>query len=375
MNFTVSTKPLSDALNLGVINSNISKYYQKSCLAQLTADRHTLRINLEAARISTELILKGSGDVDETVSVFVDCQTLKSLVGTFEAGVTTIEFIDGGIVLHSGSSKFTMPKIVDADDISLTRPALPEANSPKIKLNKEDWKFVDDHQMYAIAMSFVYPIYTKVWVGQDGDVIVGDYNNSIFTFSKKSALGRSCLLSDTIVNLFTSVPEGAELTQLNDTYRIDVKTDAFEYAAEFAPQYEDGDNEGAVGNYMADDIKAAATVDGSNCIKVAVPNLIKFLNQADLLDSSSDKVINMKYDSATSQVTFHDDNIDCKLPVQGTSISFEAPFNSSLLKPVLNNMDEDSVDILPILQEGDMVAGILVKSKALSVMLGAEEDM
>ena len=38
-------------------------------------------------------------------------------------------------------------------------------------------------------------------------------------------------------------------------------------------------------------------------------------------------------------------------------------------------MDEDSVDILPILQEGDVVAGIVVKSKALSVMLGAEEDM
>jgi hypothetical protein len=58
--FTVSTKPLSNALDLGVINANISKYYQTSCLAQITCNKHDLRINLEASFIRTELHPKGS---------------------------------------------------------------------------------------------------------------------------------------------------------------------------------------------------------------------------------------------------------------------------------------------------------------------------
>ena len=76
MKFTCSTKPLQSALKLGVIKSNISKFYQKSCLAKVTCSKDTLRVNLEASRIMTQLTLHGSGDEDGPVGIFVDCQKL-----------------------------------------------------------------------------------------------------------------------------------------------------------------------------------------------------------------------------------------------------------------------------------------------------------
>ena len=119
MKFTVSTKPLQNAIDLGIIKENISKFNQKSCLAQVTASRENLRINIEAPSIYTEIVLRGSGDSDEEETIFVDCALLRQLVDSFDKDVTTIEFVDGGIVLHSGSSKFTLAKLLDANNLSL----------------------------------------------------------------------------------------------------------------------------------------------------------------------------------------------------------------------------------------------------------------
>ena len=83
----------------------------------------------------------------------------------------------------------------------LARPALVPEGAIKVKIDNSDWKFVKDYQMYAIGMSFVHPVYTQVWIGSEGDVIVGDFDNSIFTFSKKNKLGKTCLLSNTIFYL------------------------------------------------------------------------------------------------------------------------------------------------------------------------------
>lgn len=106
MKFTCNTKPLMDALDIGVINQNVSKFFKKSCLAQITASQRELKLNFEASKICSEVILKGSGDSDETSVVFVDCLLLKQLVNTFESATTIIEFTDSGIVLHSGKAQF-----------------------------------------------------------------------------------------------------------------------------------------------------------------------------------------------------------------------------------------------------------------------------
>ena len=368
MKFTLSTKPLSNALDLGVINANISKFYRTSCLAQLTASKNTLRINLEASFIKSELLLRGSGDSDEEVVSFVDCAVLKSLISTIETSTVTIEFVEGGIVIHSGSSKFNLPSLVDgADGVSLSRPDVnTDPSAATIKLVADDWKFIKSYQLYAAASSFVHPIYTRVWLGADGNVIVGDIDNTLFTFSKKGHLGRTCLLSDTIINLLESLPEGAQITQMGTSYRVEVSTDAFDYAAQFTPQYE---SEEGVGSYESAIFLEKSQLDPANQIKVSIAPVKKFLSQAELL-SSAGGAIELSY--SAGQLSLKDDNIDCKVAVEGTCSDFSSQFDFSNLKLILGNIDEETATISPIIEEG-VTVGILVGTPNLTVLLGGLE--
>ena len=366
MNFTVSTKPLTDALNLGIINANISKFYQKSLLAQLTADAHTLTVNLEAASISTEIKLKGSGDVEESCVVFVDCASLKSIVNTFDQSVTTLEFTENGLILHSGSSKFTLPKMVDSAGLELAKPSV-ATDGTSVKLTKSDWEFIDNHQMYAIGTSFVHPVYTRVWVGESGDVIVGDFDRSIFTFSKKGKLGKTCLLSDTIINFMISLPDGATITSLGDSYRVDVKCDAFEYAAEFTPKYE---TDPGVGSYASDDIFAMAQKDESNFVTVPVESIKKVMAQAGILAATGENVIHIAF--ASSELRLYDNNIDCKIKTDSKCYDFNIDVNSDLFRSSITNIDAESVKISPMKQE-DAVVGICFWTDNMSIVLGGLE--
>lgn len=368
MNFTLSTKPFSDALNLGVIPNNVSKYYRLSCLAQITATKKELRINLEANNVVTEILLKGSGDSDEAVTAFVDCLLLKQLVGTLESSTITLEYAQGGIIIHSGSSKFTLPFLADSDDGELKRPQPAPADATKVPVDLDDWKFIKDYQMYAAALSFVYPVYTNAWIGENGDVIVGDIGNSLFTFSKKSKLGKTCLLPDTIVNLFNILPEGANITLIDKSYRVDLKTDGFEYATEFTPKYE---NEGDNGSYSSDDILGSIMKTADNSFKVAVAPISKFLSQADLLASTGDNQV--EFSLQDNILRIKDDNVDCKIKVEGTCNNFSIKFKSSMLKSVISHVDTETINICPVIQE-DVVAGITVWTDSLTVMIGALEE-
>lgn len=368
MQFTLSTKPFADALDLGVIQANISKYYRLSCLAQLTASKRELRVNLEASNVTTEILLKGQGDSEETVTGFVDCLILKQLVGTFETSTTTLEYTDGGIIFHSGSSKFTLPYLAESTDGELKRPQLAAENATKIPVDLKDWKFIKDYQMYAVALSFVHPIYTNVWIGESGDVIVGDFDNSLFTFSKKNKLGRTCLLPDTIINLFNSLPEGANITLMDNSYRVDVKTDGYEYATEFTPKYED---DGTVGNYAADAIMESVVRDNENTFKVPVAPIAKFLSQADLLSSGGNNKI--EFAVTGSEVRIHDENVDCRVKFEGKCEEFNIPMNSDLFKPIIGHVDADTISVCPVKMDG-VVSGLIIWTDALTVMVGAVDE-
>jgi len=368
MKFTLSTKPLADALNLSVIPANVSKYFRLSCLAQLTASKRELRINLQASNISTEVLLKGSGDQDEEITAFVDCVILKQLVGTLESSTVTIEYVDGGVVLHSGSSKFTLPQLAESGDGELLRPTLPAADASKIKINLDDWKFIKDYQMYAVALSFVHPIYMNAWIGESGDVIVGDFDNSLFTFSKKNKLGRTCLLTDTIINLFNSLPEGAEITLMDKSYRVDVKTDGFEYASEFTPKYE---NEDGIGDYRSDVFLSTVAKTEDNAFKVAVAPIAKFLSQSDLLSSGGDNKI--EFILTGNELQIKDENIDCKVKVEGQCNDFKVPLNTTLFKPIISHLDAENVNICPVISEGD-IGGLVIWTDNLSVVIGAMDE-
>lgn len=370
MNFTVSTKPLNDALSLGVIKSNVSKFYQKSTLAEVTADRKTLRINLEAASVTSELVLKGVGDEDGPKTVFVDCLMLKDLVSTLDTNSIVIEFVSGGITLHAGKSRFNLPQVLEEADIELKKPSPVPAESEIIDLAKADWKFVDDHQMFAIAMSYIHPVYTHVWVGEKGDVLVGDYDNGIFTRSAKSKLGSTCLLSDTIINLFNSLPEGSRIARVGDSYLIKLSTDSFEYSAEFTPKSEMDEG---VGSYNSEAIFSILQTDESKAIKVNTGKINKVLSQATLLSKDAENTIEVSVQG--NELILKDDNVDCHVEIEGQApAEYSQKFKTVLLKSMLANMDEETIRITPNYGEGDVLVGIVAWTKNMSVVLASVED-
>lgn len=373
MQFTVSTKPLHDALSLGVIKSNVSKFYQKSTLAEITADRKSLRINLEAASVTSELVLKGTGDADGPVTVFVDCLTLKDLVSTLDANSTTIEYTTGGIIIHSGKSKFTLPQVLEESDIELKKPSPVPAEASVIELSKADWKFVDDHQMFAIAMSYIHPVYTNVWVGSDGDVLVGDFDNGIFTRSNKSKLGSTCLLSDTIINLFNSLPEGSRITRLGDSYLIKVTTDSFEYSAEFTPKNESDEG---VGSYHSEVILGMLSTDESQSVKVNTDKINKVLSQATLLSKNTENTIEVSVKG--KELVLKDEKVDCHIELESeVTEGYNQKFKTVLLKGMIANMDEETIRIMPMKQAEDgneTIVGIVAWTKNMTVVLAGVED-
>lgn len=373
MKFVVSTKPLSDGLNLGIVNANVSKYYQKSTLAQISAKGNTLKINLEAASILSEIVLKGSSDEPNESIIFVDCLLFKQLISTIETPTVTLEFTDNGLIVHSGKSKFTLARMVDDDvDVKLASPSSEYNTDDLVDIKKPDWKFVKDFQMFALSMSLIYPVYTKVYISEQGDVIVGDFDNSLFTYSNKSNLGKTCLLSDTVINLLNSLPEDSKLINLGNSYLIKVSTDSYEFSAEFTPMYENTDGVGdfnapvllgLLGDSNEDSIYKSVNVD--------ISNINKALNQSALLSNSSEDVINVEVSANTVRV--FDNNIDCPLPAKGETANYSVLFKTNILKSVISNAPSDDVTLIPMLRD-DEVTGIKFIFKELSVVLaGAEE--
>lgn len=367
MKFTVSTKPLQNAIDLGIIKENISKFNQKSCLAQVTATRENLRINIEAPSIYTEIVLRGSGDADTSETIFVDCALLRQLVDSFDKDLTSIDFIEGGIVLHSGSSKFTLPKLLDANNLSLNRPAtIPEGDS--IELKSGDWKFVKDHQMFAISIWMIHPVYTKVWVGDDGKVIIGDIDNVIFTLSNKSNLGSTCLLNPTIINLFTNLPAGSKIKKVDNSYILSVETDSYTLTSQFIPEYETDEG---VGSYNSEAILGTLAKPDSY-IEVDVAPIIKFLNQADIVATSQDTSTDFKVTGNT--LTLNRGSGDFKVDVTkvGELADYSGDFKSTFFKSIFSSVDSDKIKIGPVYNEGEL-SGSVFWTDNLSIVLAFQE--
>lgn len=368
MKFTVSTKPLSSGLDLGVINSNVSKFYRKSCLAQITATKDMLKINLEAASIVSEIKLKGFAEDGESACVFVDCVLLKQLVSTFESSNVVFEFVDGGVILHSGSSKFTLPQLVDSDELSLSSPSLLDMFAEGSEVSKDKWKFIKDRQMYSIAMSFIHPVYTKVWNSENNDVVVGDFDNSIFTHSNKGQLGVTCLLTDTIINLLNALPEGAKIFKNDKKYVIKIDTDSYSYVSEFSPSYEDDPD---VGSYNSEMI-LSMMVHSEDFIKLKSAAISKVLNQASLISSSSEDTMTVSFQDGV--FCMKDNNVECKVTIPETACpAFSIPFKTTLLQSMLAHYTEEDICVAPLIQEDEAI-GIIVWSEDLTSILAGVDD-
>ena len=367
MKFTLSTKPLQNAVDLGIIKENISKFNQKSCLAQITATRETLRINIEAPSIYTEISLKGSGDSDTAETIFVDCSLLRQLIDSFDKDVTSLDFVEGGIVLHSGSSKFTLPKLLDSSNLSLNRPAS-TSDTDSIELKSGDWKFVKDHQMFAISIWMIHPVYTKVWIGEDGKVIVGDIDNVIFTLSNKSNLGSTCLLNPTISNLFTNLPEGSKIKKIDNSYILMVETDGYTLTSQFIPEYETDEG---VGSYNSEAILGTLNKP-ENYIEVDVAPVIKFLNQADIVATAQDTSTSFKVEGDILTLSRGSGDLKMNVNKVGQIDNYLGDFKSTFFKSIFSSMDSDKIKIGPVYNE-DELSGSLFWTDNLSVVLAFQE--
>lgn len=378
MQFTCNTKPLVDSVGLAVIDSNVNKNYRLSTMLQLAISDKMLKVNAAAANILSQATIKGkvqAGLTDENgkdLSIAqVDTAKFKKLIGTIETDTVTIEFVSGGIVLHSGASKFTFPASVDSDDYTMPVPDMPDYKAESIEVKKADWKFIDDNQMFALANSFIHPVYNNVWIGDDGKVLVGDFDSSLFTLSKHGSLGEGCLLPETIVNLLNAVPEGARLVKLKDMYQIQLQTDAYEYVAQFTPKHE---GEGDEGNYHSDIILSQFKTDVQGCV-IPLAGVKKILGQASILRSSG-TTDTIDIDVDTDNLTIHNSEVRGKIPVKplkAGSVDFNITFYFDQLDNVISHFNGETVNACPLINDGS-VDGIVLYDGEMSAILADVEE-
>lgn len=353
MRFTISTKPLKNVTDLGIIKANISKFYYRSNIVQITASRDTLKLNIEAAGIKTRMTLRGSGDDDTVASILVDCSMFKNLVNSIDSDVLQLEFVEGGLCVHAGASKFAIPQMLDVNDVQLTEPVDEYAAASTITINPEDWQFIKDHQMYAIASSAQHPVYTNVWVSADKDVIVGDYETSLFTYSKRGGFDTTCLFPASLINLFTSIPAGSVVSKIGENYVLKIETDSYSMLTEFTPKYEYDD---AVGSYNSG-IVMSKLAHPDNFVTVDVAPIIKFINQAAILNQSEfDRVLEFTVSGGVLKLINKDSAYTTKVD---TDDVYTVRFISGILKNVLNNLDSDKINIAPMTRSEQTADGVV----------------
>ena len=370
MKFTVNTKSLKNAISLGIIKANISNFYYRSNVVQITATKDQLKLNIQAAGIKTKILLSGSGDEDLVSTIIVDCSTFKNLVDSIETDVLTIEYIPGGIYIHAGTSKFAISQILDANDVQLEEPVEDYTAVSTITIKPTDWQFVRDHQMYAIATKDTHPVYKNAWVGTDGDVIIGDFDLSMFTYSKRGGFDTTCLLPTSLINLFTSIPEGSTVSKVDRNYILNIETDSYSMVTEFLPKYEDDE---AVGSYNSK-IILGMLKHSEQYITVDVTSVTRFINQTAIVSKSElDKVFDFTVKGEELTISNATSNYDMHVDAVGDG-DYAVKFNSDLIKKVLSNFDSDKVNIAPMTREmpnggGTRTIGCIFWTDSLTTVL------
>lgn len=367
MKFTVNTKPLNSALAIAIVDSNVSKYYQKSTLVQLTMTRDSLRINTEANSIITEVSVKGSGDGEG--SILIDAILFKKLISTITTTQLDLSFDNTCVTVTTGSGSYNLPKMLDSSEAQLNRPVtLDQADIENGQdISKEDWKFIKSNQMYAKAESEEFPVYMYVFAGENGDILVGDFTNSIFTHSTCNVIDENCLISDSIVNMFNSVPDGSIITKKDGNYVIYAKTDAFEYVSAFVPKYESDE----FGTYNADAIISMLSTFDKDHITVKASDITNILNQVQLL---SKRIMKLHISVGADYIEFSDSNMKSKVQSEITqNTTYSIDMNPVTLKNIISHCPDEKIEIYPSYNEDNAVVSIVVTSGKLTVVAAGVE--
>ena len=370
MKFTISVKPLKNVTNLGIIKANISPFFRRSALLQITATQDTLKLNLEAASIKTKMTLMGSGDSETPATIMVDCAKFKQLIDSIDNDVMTLEFVPGGITIYAGTSKFSIPQLVDDNDMQLTEPVSEYTAVSTVAIPTANWQFVRDHQMFAISASEERPVYRNVWVGEDNGVIVGDMDIGLFTYSKQGSFDSACLLPASLINLFTAIPEGSTVSKIGNNYMLSIETDSYSMVTEFTPKYED---DTAVGSYNSQIILDKMTHPDTS-ITVDIAPIIKFFNQTSIVNQAGvDKLVTFNVENGQLTLSNRVSNYSMEVDTQD---SYKVIFVTEYIKKVLSNLDSDNVNISPMLRtlpNGTVMAiGCMFWTDNLTVILAGQ---
>ena len=365
MIFQTNTKPLNDALTLGIINSNVTNYDKRSNVVQLTMTTEKLIINIEASRIRTQIEVLGTGDA-EYATIFVSSTMLKQLMSTITSPTVSLEFSDSGLNILLGRSKFTLAKMLDASEIELTAPEIPENYMDNaVSIDRSTWKYVKENQMYSIATSFSHPVYQNVWIGSGNDILVGDYDNSIFTYATVPTFGDQCLISPTILNLLISLPDGAKISKIDKSYLVFVTLNSFSYVTQFLPMYEGDDG---IGSYNSDIFLGMMKHEDDGSISVNASDVTRYLAQAEMLNKETIPVIEFIVEDDC--IRLKDRNVDCVVSINDNpEFKYSTKFKTALLKKLMSNYGDQMVHIKPLVDENNEVSGILVWDIVLTTVL------
>ena len=373
MKFSLNVAPLKDAMNLGIINSYISKLFEKSTVFELTVEGYVLRLNTQATALLSESTILGNNEDNGTASAIVDCVLFKSLISSIDGNEVTLDFQDTVLVVQSGRSKFNVPKLLnDEDGANLDRPVSEEELSSKFcgELHPEYWKYIQDHQLYAVAMSQIHKVYTRVWVSGDKGVLTGDPVNSLFTYQPTSDLDSSCLVSSTIVNLLAALEEGTKLYHVNSTtYAVVMDVDSFTFCSQFTVDLED---ENGIGVYDSDMIFDMVLDETQKELPVSKSKMYANVKQASLFASASNPYVSIKTDSRG--LVLVNDNVNCRICKEVSDIDYEVTFTVSDLDSVISHMNEDDMTVSPIVKGNDNeVFGLRFKSGDVIALIGGVE--
>ena len=364
--YTVNTNVLKSALNLVIIKNNISPYYRKSAILQIeVTEFNQLKLNTESYNLCSEIRLEGKLDGDNRVSVFVDSVLFQSLINTITDNTITFDFVESGIDIHTNSSVLKVSKLIDMEDMTLNFPVEVDNIDNSVDISSDVWKFISQYQASMLGTGMAYPIYRNIWFSNDGTVVAGDYETETFTKSKQmKGFAETCLISDMILNLLLSMPEGSKVIPVNigdnkSKYVIVSDADSYTYRAEFEPLYESDEH---VGSYMADSLMSVMTSDKS--VKVDKSQLISPLNQIKLFGNT---MVELTFNG--SELELHSQNVNCKTKIDGKLKSGGMEFLASTLLKVLNNLNEDTLNMGFAMQK-DKPVGINIWNDVLTITVG-----
>lgn len=371
MKFTVNTKPLKNALNMAVIKSNVSRLFYSSTLLQIRVNLSQLILNIEATELRTQVTLNGSGEGDGEDGIIVDVLTFKGIIDSINSDVVTLQINTGNLGIIAKPSKFTLPQEMDIHDAQLKEPVTDYSNENEFTLDVAGWNFVKDHQAFALPKldslgKTACPVYHNIWVGNNNDVVTGDMTNEIFTHSNRGNFDKTCLLPISLLNLFTSVPEGSKLSRVGDnSYVLKVTTDAYTIHTEFSPRLEEDPR---VGSYSADFILDKISHPDQS-FKLEVAPVLNFLKQIKLLWKNV-VPMTLMFCVRPGSLTITEQANEYTIPIDCND-EYTVKFDAELLKSILSNFDSDFIQIAKM-ETDDKVTGCSFWSNNMTVLLASK---